>query len=351
MLMTFTRYVQRKTFSCNAERPLWKVIFFGSDSFSLKSLQLLNENRLKKTKLPEVIDTVKVVCPKLKGPVADYARRENLPVHEWPHAVPPGAFDIGVVVSFGHLIPENSIHACKYGMINVHPSLLPRWRGAAPLVHTLLAGDTTSGVSVITVAPKRFDTGKILAQEEVTVPQGIHLAEYTKMMATLGADLLLKCLQDLPVLLSQAREQGTIGVTKASKVAPSLGAIDWAQHTADYIDRLYRAVGNFTTLTTCWHGFKVKLFDMVPPSELVTARLEQLVNNDSMRPGHCYYHAKRKILCIKCKEGWAAFSTITVKGHKKMTATDFNCGFLSKVPVHEQFFSVANAVHHKGTRT
>lgn len=351
--MTFARLIVVRRFSSSSstERKLWRVIFYGSDSFSLKSLQTLNENRLKKTDIPQVVDSIKVVCPKLKGLVADYALKEDLPVSEWPYAVPNNTFDVGVVVSFGHLIPASSIHACKYGMINVHPSLLPRWRGAAPLVHTLLAGDTESGISVITVAPKRFDTGKIVMQRAVTVPQGIHLVEYTSMMAKLGANLLLQCLQDLPVLLSTAQDQGSEGVTRASKISPSMGAVHWAQHTAEYVDRLYRAVGNFTTLTTSWHGCRVKLFDMVPPEQLATAKLEQLVKTENVKPGHCYYHAKRKILCIKCKEGWVAFSAITVKGHKRMTATDFSCGFLGKVPEHERYFSDENKVWEAAVNT
>ncbi|KAL3209125.1 hypothetical protein MRX96_038343 [Rhipicephalus microplus] len=185
--MTFARLIVVRRFSSSStERKLWRVIFYGSDSFSLKSLQTFERKQvcypicrtvqgtatLKKTDIPQVVDSIKVVCPKLKGLVADYALKKDLPVSEWPYAVPNNTFDVGVVVSFGHLIPASSIHACKYGMINVHPSLLPRWRGAAPLVHTLLAGDTKSGISVITVAPNRFDTGKIVMQRTVAVPQG-----------------------------------------------------------------------------------------------------------------------------------------------------------------------------------
>ncbi|KAL3169564.1 hypothetical protein MRX96_045349 [Rhipicephalus microplus] len=214
--MTFARLIVVRRFSSSStERKLWRVIFYGSDSFSLKSLQTFERKQvcyricrtvqgtatLKKTDIPQVVDSIKVVCPKLKGLVADYALKKDLPVSEWPYAVPNNTFDVGVVVSFGHLIPASSIHACKYGMINVHPSLLPRWRGAAPLVHTLLAGDTKSGISVITVAPNRFDTGKIVMQRTVAVPQGIHLVEYTSMMAKLGANLLLhdQSLQDFTI--------------------------------------------------------------------------------------------------------------------------------------------------------
>lgn len=188
--MKLVNCVQKRCFHSSASRPLWKVLFYGSDSFSLKSLRALNENRLRKTSVPQVVTSLSVVCPKFRTPVRGYAEQENLPVSEWPCSVPDDTYDLGVVVSFGHMIPAPDIQACKHGMINVHPSLLPRWRGAAPLVHTLLAGDTVSGVSIITVAPRRFDTGKILAQREVAVPPQIRLAAYTDMMAVLGADMV-----------------------------------------------------------------------------------------------------------------------------------------------------------------
>ncbi|CAN8013563.1 unnamed protein product [Ixodes persulcatus] len=337
--MTLARRFPKVYFSRSSIRPLWKVLFYGSDNFSLKTLTLLNENRLKRTSHPQVVHSLAVVCPKFKSPVRDYAAQESLPFNEWPCSIPRDTFDLGVVVSFGHMIPAADIEACKYGMINVHPSLLPRWRGAAPLVHTLLAGDTTSGVSVITVAPKRFDTGKIVAQQEVSVPPRVHLAAYTDMMADIGASMLLSCLQDLPLLLSQAREQSSEGMTKAAKVTQSMGAICWDSHTSEHIDRLYRALGNFATLTTFWKGAKVKLFDMVDPEEVASAKLDQLVKGRAIRPGYCYYHARRRILCFKCKDGWVAFRKVSLKGHKKMTATEFDCGFLNKVPPQEHFFA------------
>lgn len=87
---------------------------------------------------------------------------------------------------------------------------------------------------------------------------------------------------------------------------------------------------------------KVKLFDMVSPEELESAKLEQLVKGSAVGPGYCYYHAKRRILCFKCKDGWVAFRKVSLKGHKKMTATEFNCGFLNKVPPQEHFFVKEN---------
>lgn len=68
-----------------------------------------------------------------------------------------------------------------------------------------------------------------------------------------------------------------------------------------------------TTLTTFWHGCKVKLFDMVPPTQLATAKLEELVKTKNVKPGHIYYHAKRKILCIKCKVGRSTDANSLIK--------------------------------------
>ncbi|KAG0423876.1 hypothetical protein HPB47_000367 [Ixodes persulcatus] len=178
---------------------------------------------------------------KFKSPVRDYAAQESLPFNEWPCSIPRDTFDLGVVVSFGHMIPAADIEACKYGMINVHPSLLPRWRGAAPLVHTLLAGDTTSGVSVITVAPKRFDTGKIVAQQEVSVPPRVHLAAYTDMMADIGASMMRQ----------------TAGLRKREDLA----GLPWEQ-----INKSHRLCSEHFTDDGCADAQKTKLLRVVLPS-------------------------------------------------------------------------------------
>lgn len=134
-------------------RKTLRLLFYGSDHFSLASLRALLS-----LKLPLAVVT------KRRCPVQQVAKDAGLTIHYWPFTVPKGQFDLGVVVSFGQLIPAACIRACTHGMVNVHPSLLPRWRGAAPLVHTILANDERAGVSLITVAQNRFDTGFIINQ-------------------------------------------------------------------------------------------------------------------------------------------------------------------------------------------
>jgi len=94
--------------------------------------------------------------------VRTYAEKEKLPLQKWP--IDPSVcpqFDLGVVVSFGHLIPASIINGFPYGMINVHASLLPKWRGAAPIIYAIMKGDASTGVSIMKIEPHRFDIGDV----------------------------------------------------------------------------------------------------------------------------------------------------------------------------------------------
>lgn len=157
-------------------REALRLLFYGSDNFSVKSLRALRSLQLPLT-----------VVTKSHCPVHDFATNAGLTVHHWPFTVPKETFDLGIVVSFGHLIPSASIDACRHGMVNVHPSLLPRWRGAAPLVHTILANDERTGVSLITVARNKFDTGSIVKQRLLEEsPRKLEYKELEHLTGELG---------------------------------------------------------------------------------------------------------------------------------------------------------------------
>jgi len=94
--------------------------------------------------------------------VRSYAEKEKLPLQKWP--IEPSEcskYDLGVVVSFGHLIPASIINGFPNGMINVHASLLPKWRGAAPIIYAIMKGDARTGVSIMKIEPHRFDIGAV----------------------------------------------------------------------------------------------------------------------------------------------------------------------------------------------
>lgn len=99
------------------------------------------------------------------------------------------------------------------GIINVHASLLPRWRGAAPIIHSIANGDMKTGVTIMKIHPKKFDIGEILAQEEVDISENTKMPELYIKLADVGAKLLVSCLENLTDRIRDAKPQPLDGIT------------------------------------------------------------------------------------------------------------------------------------------
>lgn len=307
-----------------------RLLFYGSDRFSTVSLSALLSPVGQK-----LVSSINVVT-KPRCAVQKLSQDSGLPIHYWPYRAPVSNYDLGVVVSFGHLIPSSCIDACKYGMVNVHPSLLPRWRGPAPLVHTILNGDAKTGVSLITVAKNSFDTGILIDQRILDeCPRTLEYDELEHITSSTGARMLLEFLSDVPGRLHSGRAQVKEGATKAPKVMPKMSVIDWKTMTAQGVDALRRAVANFQPLTTWYRGKKTKIFALPLNSDLPV--MDESLLREKVEPGYIFYHSKRRLLAVRCFEGWAWVDSVSIEGHRKMTATDFNAGFLKKS--HVKWFS------------
>jgi methionyl-tRNA formyltransferase len=144
--------------------------------------------------------------------------------------------DVAVVAAYGLILPLPILHAPLHGCLNVHASLLPRWRGAAPVQRAILAGDEATGVTIMAMA-RGLDTGPMLAMAAVPIERRT-AGELTAILATSGADLLVRVLSDLggypPV------DQPETGVTYAAKIDKSEARIDFAQ-SAEAVERQIRA--------------------------------------------------------------------------------------------------------------
>uniref|UniRef100_A0A8C0BNH2 Methionyl-tRNA formyltransferase, mitochondrial n=1 Tax=Buteo japonicus TaxID=224669 RepID=A0A8C0BNH2_9AVES len=243
-------------------------------------------------------------------PVRSCARELQLPVHEWPHTGPVGQFDVGVVASFGRLLSEDLILQFPYGVLNVHPSHLPRWRGPAPIFHTVLHGDKVTGVTIMEIRPKRFDVGPIIKQEEFPVPPHCTAKELEVMLSKKGANMLISVLKNLPESLKNKREQPKEGVTFAPKITIAKSCIIWEEQTAAQIIQLHRAIGSVFPLQTLWKGTTVKLRDFVEVDNI---------------PGF---------------EGWVGIKTVILK--KQLTAVDFYNGYM-----HTWFQQNSRTVHQE----
>ncbi|NWI66864.1 FMT protein, partial [Todus mexicanus] len=247
-------------------------------------------------------------------PVRSCARELQLPVHEWPHTGPVGQFDVGVVASFGRLLSEELILQFPYGVLNVHPSCLPRWRGPAPIIHTVLHGDTVTGVTIMEIRPKRSVR---------CAPQNNSLLLVLK--SSFKSFCLLAVLKDLPESLKNKKEQPEEGVTFAPKISIVRSCIKWEEQTAAQIIQLHRAIGSMFPLQTLWKDTAVKLLDFVEVDG-IPGYADEILNDRGAVPGSLLYHKASQTLIARCKEGWVGIKTVVLK--KQLTASDFYNGYM-----------------------
>jgi methionyl-tRNA formyltransferase len=162
--------------------------------------------------------------------------------------------DLGVVAAYGLILPTPILEAPKRGCINVHASLLPRWRGAAPIQRAILAGDAVSGVTIMRME-EGLDTGPVLLERELDI-RGKNGGQVTEELAKLGAAVLTEWV-DHP---TPARAQPAEGATYASKIDKTETRIDWSQ-SAEAVERQVRA---FAPAPGAWfevHGERIKLLE------------------------------------------------------------------------------------------
>jgi len=147
--------------------------------------------------------------------------------------------DAAVVVAYGALLPEAILAAPRLGCVNVHASLLPRWRGAAPIQRAILAGDSRTGVSLMQMETG-LDTGPILLQEATEIEADSDAGTLHDTLAAMGARLIGPALRDLAAGSLTPRPQPESGVTYARKLAPADRRLDWRRPAIE-LERLIRA--------------------------------------------------------------------------------------------------------------
>ncbi|KAE8350039.1 methionyl-tRNA formyltransferase family protein [Aspergillus coremiiformis] len=254
-------------FATRSYEPL-RILFCGSDEFSIASLKALHKECLDR---PDRISSIDVVCRPGKRvgrglkkirevPIKATAINLSLPVHEidtfrgWtPPVLPGGPINLIVAVSFGLFVPPRILHGAKYGGLNVHPSLLPDFRGPAPLHYTLLAGKARTGVTLQTLDLKDFDHGVILQQTpppgfEIPNPGSCTVPELLDIVAPKGAEILIDGIRK-GLFVPPVEDAGWRSpeehkpLIHAAKIKPENRHIDWANWTWLDITRRTRVLG------------------------------------------------------------------------------------------------------------
>ncbi len=163
--------------------------------------------------------------------------------------------DVAVVVAYGLILPQAVLDAPKFGCLNIHASLLPRWRGAAPIHRAIMAGDAETGVCIMQMEAG-LDTGPVLLREAVQIGAEEVTAGLHDRLSELGARLIVEALERLPEL--EPEVQPEVGVTYASKIDKGEARVDWSR-PAEEVDRLIRGLSPFPGAFVEVEGERLKL--------------------------------------------------------------------------------------------
>ena len=255
-----------------------RVLFFGTSPFAVPVLQALHDAAPRHTVLGVVTQPDRPSGRGFKihySPVKELALALGYPVFQpervrrkpFPAEVAAFAPDALVVVSFGQIIPQAMLELPRFGGINVHASLLPRWRGAAPIHHALIAGDAETGVATMQMEPT-LDTGPVYLEARTPIAPDDTIATLEPRLALLGAPLLLDTLDRLEAGDLSPTVQPDEGMTYAPPVTREIGFLDPLTETAPVLERRLRGVSPRPGAFLSVAGRTIKVLEaMVIPAE------------------------------------------------------------------------------------
>lgn len=245
------------------------------------------------------------------------APEDRAPLVEWRP-------DVLVVVAYGLILPKSVLEIPRLGCVNVHASLLPRWRGAAPIERALLAGDAATGVSIM-LMDEGLDTGPVLLQRALTIDPQDTGGSLRERLAAFGAPLLLEALQGLADGTLQARPQQSAGVTYARKLEKREAPMDWSRSAVE-IERQVRALQPWPVAETAIRDPQGGQTDRL----LVhAARVAECEAGPAPVPGRIVElnaHHQEGYVRVQCGEGCLDLLTLQRPGGSRLPASIFTRG-------------------------
>ena len=295
------------------------LVFFGTPEFAVPTLaSLVAAGHVPARVVTQPARPVGRGRKPQEPPVASWAHEHGLPVMQ-PERVRDPTFlaemreiapAVAVVVAFGQIFPRDLLSLPHHGCINLHASLLPRWRGAAPIQAALAAGETRTGVTTMQMEAG-LDTGPILLQEEVEIGPEETAGELAPRLAAAGADLMVRTLEGLAAGRLTARPQDDALATHAPRLTRENGRVDWTREA--------REIGNLLRAYTPWPGLTAELLG--EPVKLVEA--EHLGEETGEVPG-TFLGLHEGSLAVACGGGSVlGVRTVQRPGRKALPAADF----------------------------
>ena len=292
-----------------------KIIFMGTPEFSVPTLKALIDQNYevlmiytqppKKSKRGQKVNI---------SPIQSFSEKKNIPFRS-PETLNNNEYefiknlsaDLGVVVAYGKLIPINILEATKLGFLNIHASLLPKWRGAAPIQRSIMNGDKKTGISIMKIQEK-LDSGPIMASHELELNSNSTYGEVEKKLSDVGANLLIECLQTIEKGNSKFVEQLHSEATYAKKINKKEAKIDWNSNA----DKIVAHIHGLNPNPGAWFEFQ--------KGRIKVWKAKKLLLNG--RPGTVL----DENLTVACQSNSIQILEIQREGKNKQSTKDFLLG-------------------------
>ena len=248
------------------------IIFMGTPEFAVPTLEMLVNEEYHISAVVTQPDKPKGRGNKeMMPPIKEVALKHNIPVLQPVRIKGDEIFykhiqslnpDLIVVVAFGQILPQQVLDLPKYGCINIHGSLLPKYRGAAPIQWSIINGDEVTGVTIMYM-DKGMDTGDMLLKTEMLIGEQDTYASLHDKMKSVGANLLKEALPKIIAGTIERQKQDDANSTSAPMISKTLGEIDWNK-SAKEIDALIRGLNPWPTGYTYYKGETMKIWRTKP---------------------------------------------------------------------------------------
>ena len=278
-----------------AEKSFEVVLVLSQPDMPVGRKQIIEATPVKALALEHGIE---VLQPQKIGSISEYLR-ELAP-------------DFLIVAAYAQLVPPEVLKIAKYESLNVHASLLPKYRGASVIQAPILNGDTETGVTIIRMVDK-LDAGAVFAQQSLAIAKAETTESLTDKLAQLGGQLIVQTIKDIVAGKIEPIEQDPSLVTYVKKLTKADGLIDWTRE-AVYLERFVRAMSPWPSAWTWMSGRQLKIL-----------AISEIIELDTYKPGKVFVYNNQ--LAIQTGKGAVIVSRLQAEGKRPMSSQEFVNGY------------------------
>lgn len=304
-----------------------RILFMGTPDFSVPTLETLIDSK------HEIVAVVtQPDKPKGRGkqrqytPVKEAALKHDIKVfqpakvreEDFIHEMRNLNIDLAIVIAFGQILPKGFLELPRYGCMNIHASLLPKYRGAGPIQWAIINGDAKTGVTTMYM-DVGLDTGDMLLKEEIILDKNETGGTLHDKMSVIGGPLILKTIDRLMEHILIREKQVNEDSTYAPMLNKQLGNIDWGKPAIE-IERLIRGLNPWPSAFTYLNGRLLKLWE----SDVV-----EIEDNEHMSGS--IYDIRPDGFVVKCQKNGLLIKTLQLQGKKRMKTSDFLRGYAVEI--------------------